>query len=138
KGNTLVEEKSSYKIIRCATFLTLFSTPISFSIFKNLKSIYKQYDIVHIHLPNPVAAVAFQFLDYKGKIVLHWHMDIFKQKLIKFFYKPFQKHLLNKADAIIVTSPKYLETSKDLKNHQEKCHVIPIGINNTYLTENRN
>lgn len=136
KGKTLVEEKSGYKIIRCATFLTLFSTPISFSIFKNLKSIYKQYDIIHIHLPNPVAAVAFQFLDYKGKIVLHWHMDIFKQKFVKFFYKPFQEHLLKKADAIIVTSPTYLKTSNDLKNYREKCHVVPIGINNTHLTEN--
>lgn len=136
KGKTVVEEKSGYKIFRCSTLLTLFSTPISLSIFKILKSIHQQYDIIHIHLPNPVAAVALQFLDYKGKIVLHWHMDIFKQKFVKFFYNPFQKHLLKKADNIIVTSPIYLETSMDLKNYREKCRVIPIGINNSYLTEN--
>lgn len=136
KGKTAVEEKSGYKIFRCSTLLTLISTPISISIFKTLKSIYKEYDIVHIHLPNPVAAVAYQFLNYKGKIVLHWHMDIFKKKFVKFFYNPFQKHLLKKADNIIVTSPIYLETSENLKDYREKCRVIPIGINNSYLTEN--
>ena len=78
----------------------------------------------------------FQFLNYKGKIVLHWHLDIVKQKFIKFFYFPFQTHLLKKADAIIVTSPDYLDASKDLQEYRNKCKVIPIGINSSYLKEN--
>ena len=135
KTKTVIEE-DSYKIIRTSLFTIKFSTPISLSIFKNLLRIYKDYDIIHIHMPNPIAALAFQFLPYKGKIILHWHLDIVKQKTLKVIYKPFQTHLLKKADAIIVTSLEYLNHSKDLKPFLKKCHVIPIGIDNYYLKEN--
>lgn len=127
---------NGYNIYRTGVLITKFSTPISFSVFKDIRTIYKQYDIIHIHMPNPTAAIAFQFLSFKGKIVLHWHLDIVKQKLIKIGYKPFQTHILKKADAIITTSPDYLENSKDLKPYRHKCHVIPLGINDSYLFEN--
>ncbi len=130
------KENKGYKIFRNSVLIKKYSTPISFSIIKNIRDIYKEYDIIHVHLPNPTAAVFFQFLDYKGKIILHWHLDIVKQKVIKFFYLPFQTHLLKKADAIIVTSPDYLDASKDLQKYRDKCKVIPIGINSSYLKEN--
>lgn len=127
---------TKYKIFRTSVWVTKFSTPISFSVFKDLKSIYQDYDIIHIHLPNPTAVLAFQFLPFKGKVILHWHLDIVKQKLIKIAYKPFQTHILKKADAIIVTSPDYLKSSEDLKPFRGKCHVIPLGIEDSYLREN--
>lgn len=125
-----------YKIHRTAVWMTKFSTPISFSVFQDIREIYKQYDIIHVHMPNPTAALAFQFLPFKGKIILHWHLDIVKQKLIKIGYKAFQTHILRKADAIIVTSPDYLEHSKDLKPYKKKCHIIPLGIDDSYLVAN--
>ncbi len=134
KGSKLTNE--GYKIHRTGVWITKFSTPISFSVFRDLKDIYKDYDIIHIHMPNPTAALAFQFLPFKGKIVLHWHLDIVKQKLVKVGYKAFQTHILKKADAIIATSPDYLDNSKDLKPYLEKCHIIPLGIDDSYLTEN--
>lgn len=127
---------TKYKIVRTSVWVTKFSTPISFSIFQDLKKIYQEYDIIHIHMPNPTAALALQFLPFKGKIILHWHLDIVKQKLIKIGYKPLQSHILKKSDAIIVTSPDYLENSKDLKTFRNKCHIIPIGIDDSYLVEN--
>ena len=133
-GSKLTTDR--YKIHRTGVWITKFSTPISLSIFKDLREIYKDYDIIHIHMPNPTAALAFQFLPFKGKIVLHWHLDIVKQKLVKIGYNVFQTHILKKADAIIATSPDYLESSKDLKPYRHKCHVIPLGIDASYLTEN--
>lgn len=132
-GNISTE---GYMIHRTGVWITKFSTPISFSIFKDLRKIYRNYDIIHIHMPNPTAAIAFQFLPFKGKIVLHWHLDIVKQKIVKIGYKSFQTHILKKADAIIATSPDYLENSKDLKPYLNKCHVIPLGIDDSYLIEN--
>lgn len=135
ENQTQIEQKK-YKVIRAAVFATLFSTPFSIAIFKQLKKIHKEYDLIHLHLPNPTAALALQMLGYKGKLVLHWHLDIVKQKLLKVFYKPFQESLLKSADAIIVTSQTYLDHSRDLKNHAEKCVAIPIGINQNHLIEN--
>lgn len=126
----------NYKIFRTSVWATKFSTPLSFSVFKDLKKIYQDYDIIHLHMPNPTAALAFQFLPFKGRIILHWHLDIVKQKMIKIAYKPLQTHIIKKSDAIIVTSPDYLESSSDLKPFRDKCHVIPLGIDDSYLTEN--
>ena len=126
--NGLIKEKH-YKIYRANNLFTAFSTPFSLSYIKIFKRIHHQYDIVHIHLPNPGATLALQSVNFKGKIVVHWHSDIIKQKILKRFYVPFQKALLKRADSIVVTSPPYLEGSKDLMPFKHKCHVIPIGIN---------
>ena len=128
RANDLIEEKQ-YKIFRANNLFTAFSTPFSLSYIRIFKKIHHQYDIVHIHLPNPGATLALQSVSFKGKIVVHWHSDIIKQKILKRFYAPFQKALLKRADSIVVTSPPYLEGSKDLMPFRHKCLVIPLGIN---------
>lgn len=133
KCTNILEEKK-YKIYRAANLFKLNSTPFSFSILKILRRIHHHYDIIHIHLPNPTGAIALQLVNFKGKIVVHWHSDIIKQKILKKFYAPFQKALLKRADKIIVTSPPYLEGSDDLKEFKNKCEIIPIGIDEKELT----
>jgi rhamnosyl/mannosyltransferase len=129
KSKNSFEEKN-YKIFRASSLFTLKSTPFSISLLQILYKIHKDYSIIHLHLPNPTGAIALQLVNYKGKIVIHWHSDIIKQKTLKKFYAPFQKALLKRADRIIVTSPPYLEGSNDLKEFKSKCVIIPIGINN--------
>ncbi len=131
--STTVFEERKYKIYRAANLFKLNSTPFSFSIINILGRIHHQYDIIHIHLPNPTGAIALQLVNFKGKIVVHWHSDIIKQKILKKFYAPFQKALLKRADRIIVTSPPYLEGSDDLKEFKNKCEIIPIGIDEREL-----
>lgn len=126
-------EKKDYRIYRASQLFTLKSTPFSYSLFKILRNIHHQYDIIHIHLPNPIGTIALQSISFKGKIVVHWHSDIVKQKVLKVFYAPFQTALLKRADRIIVTSPPYLEGSTDLKKYKNKCEIIPIGIDETEL-----
>jgi rhamnosyl/mannosyltransferase len=43
-------------------------------------------------------------------------------------FEPLLHAALRRADAIVVTSPNYLRTSAVLAAHQERCHVIPYGI----------
>lgn len=128
-------EEENYTIYRASNLLTLRSSPFSFSLFKTLKIIHRDYDIIHLHLPNPIGALALQLINFKGKIVLHWHSDIIRQRLLKQLYAPFQKALLKSADRIIVTSPTYLEGSDDLKAFKSKCVIIPIGINEPELPD---
>jgi rhamnosyl/mannosyltransferase len=136
--NTIDDTHNNYKIYRCKTLLKPFSTPISFEIFLLLRKIQSQYDIIHLHLPNPIAGLALQFSGYKGKLILHWHCDIVKQKLVKIFYNPLQSYILKKADKIIATSSNYLNSSKDLQPYLDKCVVIPIGIDHSSFIENIN
>ena len=87
-----------------------------------------EYDIIHIHHPDPMAALALRLSGYKGKVVLHWHSDILSQQLLLKLYKPLQAWLIRRADKIVGTTPVYVASSPYLKAVQEKCGYVPIGI----------
>lgn len=93
----------------------------------HLKRLAGGYDIIHAHHPDPMSALAIFIVRPKAKLVLHWHSDIIKQKITKYLFLPLQRWLLNRADAIIVTTPNY-KRSNDLSEWQAKISVIPIGI----------
>lgn len=131
-----IENEFNYNVIRASTLTSAFSSPLSLSIFKILRNIHNSYNIIHLHLPNPMGAVALQSVPFKGKIIVHWHSDIVKQKLLKKFYYPLQTKLLKRADSIIVTTPNYLNGSNDLLPYRNKCTIIPIGISKDEFKRN--
>lgn len=106
----------------------LFSTMLSRDLITTLRKMCKNYDIIHIHHPDPMAAVALRLSGFKGKVVLHWHSDILKQKLLLKFYRPIQNWLIKRADIIVGTTPKYLSESPHLTPFNTPKIAIPIGI----------
>lgn len=111
----------------------LFSTMLSVEMVTKLRKICNDYVIIHIHHPDPMVALALRLSGYKGHIILHWHSDILKQKLLLKLYRPLQNWLIKRADLIIGTSPKYLEESPHLKPFKKKKIAIPIGIENVKI-----
>lgn len=87
-----------------------------------------EYDIVHIHHPDPMAALALRISRFKGKVVLHWHSDILSQKGLLLLYKPLQRWLIRRADVVVGTTPVYIKSSPWLQDYQKKCTFVPIGI----------
>lgn len=128
-SNISTSEMRRYRIDRKSVLFKLLNTPISISLFYHLFNYRNNYDIIHIHTPNPIGSLALLFINFKGKIVIHWHSDIINQIFSMFFFIPFQFLLLKKATRIVVTSSDYLKESKDLRKFHFKCTVIPIGIN---------
>lgn len=126
-----VEEiNNKNKIYRTKTYGILFSTSITPQMIKKLKEILNQYDIVHIHLPDPMANLALLLANpKKQKIIVHWHSNIVKQKILLQFYKPLQTWLLKKADIIICTSEKYAKESPFLQKYRNKCEIVPLCVN---------
>ena len=93
-----------------------------------LRKINKEYDIIHIHHPDPMACLALFLSGYKGPVVLHWHSDILKQKMLLKLYSPLQNWLLRRAKVIVGTTPVYVQESPFLENIQRKVISVPIGI----------
>jgi len=93
-----------------------------------LRKMAKNYDIIHVHHPDPMACLALFLSNYKGHVVLHWHSDILKQKTLLRLYKPLQSWLIKRADIIVGTSPVYVQQSNFLKDVQSKVDYIPIGV----------
>lgn len=118
----------NYHVIRAASFGRLFSTSLSPQLIFIFNKIKNDYDIIHVHFPDPLTALALYLCKPKAKIVIHWHSDIIKQKLLFKFFAPLQKWILKRADSIIGTSPKYINDSEQLKDFRNKCIAIPIGI----------
>ncbi|MBB6130772.1 glycosyltransferase [Mucilaginibacter lappiensis] len=113
----------------CVPALAKFSaTMIAPAMIEKLRKICTNYQIIHIHHPDPMACLALFLSGFKGKVVLHWHSDILKQKLLLKLYKPLQQWLIKRADLIVGTSPVYVADSPFLKKFQKKTDFIPIGI----------
>ena len=110
------------------TVIGLAATKIAPSMIRTLRRIAKDYDIIHVHHPDPMAALALFLSGYKGKVVLHWHSDILKQKALLKVYTPLQNWLIKRADNILGTSPVYVRESNFLKAVQDKVGYLPIGI----------
>lgn len=116
------------RVIVCRTWMKKARTTIAPAMVAELRRRVNEYDIVHIHHPDPMAALALMLSGFKGKVILHWHSDILAQKVLLKFYLPIQKWLIGRADLILGTSPVYLAESPFLLKVQDKTRCLPIGI----------
>jgi rhamnosyl/mannosyltransferase len=60
--------------------------------------------------------------------VVTYHSDIVRYKTLLQLYRPLMHRFLDSVDAIVATSPNYLQTSSVLAGYRDKTEVIPIGL----------
>lgn len=116
------------RVITTHTWKKMMATMISPEMIATLRKICHEYDIIHVHHPDPMACLALLLSGYKGKVVVHWHSDIEKQKVMLRLYKPLQNWMLRRADMVLGTTPVYLAESTHLEKVQHKTQCLPIGI----------
>lgn len=117
-------------VVRAGTFLKVASQPLSVRFGKLLKREMQKFcpDVVLFHFPNPFAAhYLLKFLKKRPacKLIVWWHLDVTKQKILGKFFTGQTKRLLSRAERVIATSPNYIDGSKFLPSVREKCVVIP-------------
>lgn len=126
-------EVDGITVLKCGCFKTVSSQPLSSTYGKTLHNVMVEYepDIIIFHYPNPLVAMLLlnELKKSRAKLVLYWHLDIIKQKLLKKIFYFQNKKLLKKADVVIATSPNYIEGSPWLSSIKEKCVVVPNCIN---------
>ena len=125
EGRATFEVSAHGRIICTKTLWKKYATMISPELITTLRRIAPEYDIIHVHHPDPMAALALRMSGYKGKVVLHWHSDIVKQKKLLSLYKPLQSWLIRRADLIAGTTPVYVTHSPYLAKVQDKCTYVP-------------
>jgi glycosyltransferase involved in cell wall biosynthesis len=124
------------RVVRCGVWKKLFSQSVSLSFFGKLRRMFREFrpDVVHLHTPNPLACVYLLALIPKNvRLIVHWHSDIVEQDFLYRFFCPIERILLRRADAIIATSPSYIEGSRPLMAHADKVHIVPNTINEAKL-----
>ena len=127
-------------VVRVFILCRLLFAPIAPGYLSQLKKQLAQTspDIIHVHMPN-LSAFWLLLLGRRLQVpvIVHWHADVIASRrnlllsVAYLFYRPLERKLLQRAAAIIATSPDYLDTSVPLQPFRNKCHVIPLGVNNS-------
>lgn len=129
-GRGTVEETSSHgvRVTRASSWGQALRTSVAPQMVRLLAARHAGYDLIHVHMPDPLAALALWRVRPRARVVLHWHSDVLRQSVARHAYGPLERWLLERADAIVATSAAYAEASPALRRHRAKVAVIPIGI----------
>jgi glycosyltransferase involved in cell wall biosynthesis len=119
-------EIDGVRVKRLPRLFNLWATPICPTMVREIGR--NDADIVHLHLPNPLAALAYLASGHKGRLVIAWHSDIVRQKTVAKMLRPLDDALLARASALIASSPNYIDSSPTLSRNRDRCSVIPYGI----------
>lgn len=128
RGSKSEEVINGVKVYRCSSMGTFCSLPVSPSFLMQFRKRSRIQDIIHIHMPFPLADLACLLSGYTGKVILWWHSDVVRQKKMMYFYRPIMEWLLKRADVIMVATEGHIEGSSYLGPYRRKCRVIPFGV----------
>ena len=116
----------SVPVTRVGTLVRLAGAPVCPSMAQKIRE--SGADLIHLHMPNPTAAIAYLSSGFKGPLVLTWHGDIVRQRFLRALFMPIERRLLREARVIIASSPDYVAYSPVLYEHRLRCRIIPFGI----------
>jgi rhamnosyl/mannosyltransferase len=85
-------------------------------------------DLIHVHLPNPLAELSALMADRDIPIVAQFHSDVVRQRSLLKVYGPFLDAFYRRASCIVVPTPRHIEISKYVSKYREKCRVVPFGV----------
>jgi len=133
-----------FEVARVPAPLQVAYAPISPGFTRALEAMLVRFgpDVLHLHLPNPSAFWALKSRRARSlPWVVQWQSDVVgpgldrKLALLYPFYRPFEQALLGRADAVIASSPPYLESSPALRPWRGKCRMIALGLDDARIAE---
>jgi glycosyltransferase involved in cell wall biosynthesis len=129
---TRSEDVNGVRVIKAGRLATAASMPLSLSqpaILARLRP-----DVVHVHSPYPLGEAANWLLGRARATVITHHSDVVRQQMWLRLYAPLLRCVLRAADRIIATSSRYIETSPWLGPVQDRCVVVPLGVDHHRFT----
>ncbi|MNJ13755.1 Glycogen synthase [compost metagenome] len=108
--------------------LQIASTGFSLSAIRTFRTLAREADIIHYHFPWPFMDLVHLTSRLNKPSLVTYHSDIVRQAVLLQLYRPLKHSFLGSVDAIVATSPNYLDSSPVLRRHRNKTQVIPIGL----------
>lgn len=124
------------EVIRCGCETKVASQSLSASYSRELKRLMDDFcpDIVVLHYPNPFAThFLLRHKKKKFKLIVYWHLDITKQKILKKVFRRQNLALIERADLILASAPQNLEQSEFTPYFGEKKQLLPLAIDEKSL-----
>ena len=88
KGSDIMID--GYRLVQASSLGMIFSTAIAPALLLKALALNreKKFDIVHLHLPDPLSHLVSLLLPANIKRVITWHSDIVRQKRLLLAYLP--------------------------------------------------
>jgi rhamnosyl/mannosyltransferase len=128
EGRSGLEQFGGVSVIRELSLGKVLSQPLTPLLPMTLHRLYRHFDVVHLHMPNPLAEAAVASLPAGARLVVTYHSDIIRQRIFRPLYGPFRNHVLTRSRRIIVPTENHIRYSEILPRFENKCEVVPFGI----------
>jgi glycosyltransferase involved in cell wall biosynthesis len=134
---TVTDTVGGVEVTRLGRAFAYASTPVALGMYSALKAEARREDapdVFNLHFPYPWGETAFQLADPRRTdrsrlpLVVTYHSDIVRQRMLGALYAPLLRRLMDRADLVIATSPDMVEHSAVLSRVSEKCRVVPFGL----------
>ncbi len=125
-GPTREAVEDGVRVVRCRRLAELRSMPLSIDLVRRLRGF--RPDVTHLQSPFPLGELAHWLAGRSRATVVSYQSDIVRQRFLGRLYQPLLLRGLARADRILVSSPRYLETSPVLRRVASRCQVVPLGV----------
>jgi rhamnosyl/mannosyltransferase len=85
-------------------------------------------DILHMQVPNPTMILGLLAASPRQPLVVTYQSDVIRQRLRAALFRPLERLVYRRVEAILPTSPTYAEGSRFLRSYRDRLHVLPNGI----------
>lgn len=126
RAGTVRERIDGVDVLRLATPLQVAGATVSPGMAAAIRAAAP--DVVHFHHPNPTGVLSWMASGSRAPLVVTYHSDIVRQRLLGAAFAPLLHRFLRRAHAIVASSEGYAATSPVLAAHAGKVRVIPFGI----------
>lgn len=132
KGRGSVDRVDGAEVRRAPSHGVLLGTPLAPRFPTEIARLSREFDIVHVHVPNPLPF----FCDWRAmaqrgtRLVIHHHSDIVRplQRAVLKTIRRQERRFYGAAQRIFVTSRGLLDSSETLRSHRGSCRVLPLSI----------
>lgn len=124
------EEFNGVRVHRVRTAFRVGSAPLAWSFLEKYGELAQKVEVIHFHAPNPMGELAL-LLKGRGKakkVICTYHSDPLRPKWATGIYQRLLRTFLGRCDVIVATSPNYIQSSPVLKPIENRCTVIPLGV----------
>lgn len=121
-------ELDGHRARKAKTTIDIASTGFSFQAFRMFDEMAAGSDIIHYHFPWPFMDLLHLIRRPGRPTLVTYQSDIVRQKTLLAIYRPLMHRFLGSVDAIVASSPNYLETSPTLARYKTKTRIIPNGL----------
>lgn len=136
RAETKHDDVDGVEIIRCGCFAKVRSQSLSLPYRHELSQIMDTFapNLVIFHYPNPfVASILLEHCKRDFKLILYWHLDITKQRMLRYLFHKQNLRLIDRADRIVGATPMHVNQSYYSEAFQDKKEVLPYAIDEQRL-----